>query len=287
MLGFGNKVGRISDQDKANKFMEFMEQNKKIFEVWIEIDKKRDKKSISIINYYDFKYAFISDSIVMSFVPKIFTPPIQSSDYFRHSANLFYLMVNRIVTLMTNLLLNHQILLRGGISTKFSHIQNEFVVGEGLIEAYKLESKKAVVPRIIFSKEITDSSSFMEALKFTSNKLYNNSRLIKRDVDGYFYIDYIGYMISQTEDNTVRIKIHLQHLSKLQYEKKKISDLIVNNSFFELHKQAIQSMYKFLELKKGTEEYTHIYQKCEWIKKYHNSHMGKERKIFYIEGNEN
>lgn len=281
MLGFANKVGRIDNQDNADSFIKFMEVNKSIFKGWIEIGEqsKQHASVINIVNCYDFKYAFISDSIVMSFVPKKLYRPVNEEIRYRHSANLFYLMVNRINTILTNTLQEHKILLRGGVSTKFSYIQNEFVVGEGLVEAYKLESSKAIYPRIILSKEITDNSKFMSALKFTSNKMYNHSRLIKRDTDGYFYIDYLGYMISQSEINKIRKKISIKHygIEKDKEEREKISAM--NDIFFNFHKEAIEDMYLFLEKNKGSQHYEHIKEKYLWIKNYHNSHMKSNFKV--------
>ena len=166
MLGFGNKIGGISNEESAKEFVDFMEENKKIFTIFTEIDKGRDKKLVTVINYYKFEYTFISDSIVMSFVPKEFTPHIPTELYYRHSASLFYSMVNRIIGLLTHLLTKHKILLRGGITKKYAYIKNEFVVGEGIIEAYKLESSEATYPRIILSKEVTQDSQLMEAFKF-------------------------------------------------------------------------------------------------------------------------
>ena len=63
MLGFGNKVGHISSQEKAEKFVDFMEDNKKIFDEWIRLDVDKRDIEITIINCYEFKYAFISEGL--------------------------------------------------------------------------------------------------------------------------------------------------------------------------------------------------------------------------------
>jgi hypothetical protein len=64
MLGFGNKVGRIDNQEKADSFIEFMETNKKLFTSYSNLDNANNSDLINIPNFYEFNYAFISDSIV-------------------------------------------------------------------------------------------------------------------------------------------------------------------------------------------------------------------------------
>jgi hypothetical protein len=282
MLGFGNKVGHISSQEKAEKFVDFMEDNKKIFDEWIRLDVDKRDIEITIINCYEFKYAFISDSIVMTFQPKKLQKKVSTEKYYRHTATLFYLMINRIITLLANLLSSHKILLRGGVSTKYSYIKNEFVVGEGLMEAYKLESNFAITPRIILSKELTDNSQFMEGLKLTSNNMYGGKRLIKRADDGYFYIDYIGYSLSVETQSKVMEKVAIQNLGAVGYQYQQKQHIETNNTLLRLHKEAIEDMYRFLQLKEDSEHYSHILEKYTWIKNYHNNHIKENRKIFKI-----
>jgi hypothetical protein len=284
MLGFGNKVGKINNIEQAKKFTEFMETNKSIFKNWsiIDIVHNPSPDLINLVNCYEFNYTFISDSIVLSFIPKESKTYYTEMEYYNHSANVFYLMVNRVNSILFNMLYEHKILLRGGISKKFSYIKNEFVVGEGLIESYLLESKKAIYPRIILSKEFTDDSKFMSALKFTSNKMYNNSRLIKKDKDGYFFIDYLGYMIAQQESNKLRDKVGNKHYGEMKIKLAKDKMDITNKRFFKVHKASIEDMYKFLESKRGTKQSSYIEEKYNWIKSYHNNHMKNKLSEFKI-----
>ena len=282
MLGFGNKVGHISDQEKAEKFVQFMEENKKIFSQWLQTNETKIHSLALIREYYDFKYAFISDSIVLTFTPKKLSKPLSEKIYYSESANLFYLMAKRTVNLLTKLLSTHKILLRGGISTKYTYIQNEFVVGEGLIEAYKLESIYAINPRIILSKELSDNSQFMDALKVISNKVYNATRLIKCDDDGYFYLNYLGFQVAQECINSDMEQKTIKQFGKQLYENKRKELLETNALLFELHKQAIEDMFTFLRAKKNTHDFDRIKMKYDWIKNYHNSFMTKDRKVFFI-----
>jgi len=269
MLGFGNKVGRIDNQEKADSFIEFMETNKKLFTSYSNLDNANNSDLINIPNFYEFNYAFISDSIVISFKPKQLEEKLSEELYFMHSASLFYIMSNRITTLLFNVCKEHKILFRGGVSTKFSQIKNEFVVGEGLIEAYKLESIEAKTPRIILSKELSNESRFMDSLKKISNKMYSRSRVIKKDNDGYFFIDYLSNLIAQANMKTPYTPVG-----------HKATHDSMNNLFFNYHKAAILDTKNYFDkLDPEHKNYESIKEKYEWIKNYHNSYLSSTHKV--------
>ncbi len=281
MLGFANKID-IDNIEEAEKFIDFMKNNKDDSRDWITYSEENDAyiDAISMPNFYEFKFAFISDSIVMSYVPKNLKKFISEENYYEYTAFLFYHTTNRINTLMVNLLAKHKILIRGGVSQKFSHIDNEFVVGKGIVEAYKLESEKAIYPRIILSKDISNNLKFMEAMKKISNKMYNGKRLLKRDDDMYFYIDYLGYIFLTNEV----IKNHKEIPEQLYEEYKEVingqGEYI--DSFCQLHKEAIEDMYLFLQSKKESNSYANIEKKYKWIKNYHNSLMKANSKREFL-----
>jgi len=282
MLGFGNKIGHIDNIEEAEKFIDFMKSNKNDSNDWIAYSEENDtyENAISIPNFYEFKFAFISDSIVMSYVPKNQKKFISEEDYYEYTAFLFYLMTNRINTLMVNLLTEHKVLIRGGVSQQFSHIDNEFVVGKGIVEAYNLESVKAIYPRIILSKEISNNSKFMEAMKKISNKMYNGKRLLKRDTDKYFYIDYLGYFFLTSEvikdSKAVPEQLYEEHKEEIREHNKYI------NLVCQLHKETIEDMYLFLQSKKESNSYINIAEKYKWIKNYHNSLMKANSKREFL-----
>lgn len=269
MLGFGNKVGRIDNQEKADKFIEFMETNKSLFTAYSEKDTLDKSKLVNIPNFYEFNYSFISDSIVISFAPKILKEKLSEELYYMHSASLFFIMTSRIITLLFNACKEHKILFRGGVSTKFSYIKNEFVVGEGLIEAYKLESIEAKYPRILLSKELSNKKKFMESLKLISNKMYGKCKIIKKDIDDCFFIDYLSLLIGQANMTTPYATSIYKGQLKLN-----------NNVFFNYHKEAIEDTKNYLDkLSPEDKNYESIKEKYDWIKKYHNSHLSSTHKI--------
>ncbi len=275
MLGYGHKNSTIKNNEDANKFITFMEENKN----WLvlqednqELKKQYKKEAFNLYQYYDVKFTFISDSIVFSMVPKEVEVTLDEKLYFLHSANVLFIAAMRIFNLMFFALAKEKIFIRGGISSKYCNIKNEFAVGEGLIEAYRLESETAIYPRILLSKEITDNSKIMESLKWISKKMYNSNYLIKKDEDGFFYLDYLKYRISQSDTSSQSIQQNgLKDMRKFLQGVKEVS------SYLLFHKTIIEeNLIKFKEKintskdKETKEKYQEILKKYEWSKNYHN-----------------
>lgn len=84
------------------------------------------------------------------------------------------------------------IIVRGGIyKGKFLH-EDDILFGPALNKAYELESKCSIYPRIIFDEEIR--SEFFSRYSGKKNDPFNNyTRSIKKDSDGFYYLDYLNY----------------------------------------------------------------------------------------------
>lgn len=83
-----------------------------------------------------------SDSIVISY-------PANDSD------NI--LLLGKIITFLQMELFKYDMLIRGGITKGEIHHTKEVVFGPGFNDAYELESKYAIFPRVIMYKELYDS----------------------------------------------------------------------------------------------------------------------------------
>jgi hypothetical protein len=265
MLGFGNKVGGISNEEEAQEFILFMQSNKGILKIIKDLNSQYPFNNTN--KNYEFKFSFISDSIVILAYPLKLDNNITEDKYYELSVHMFMRLYNELLPLFLSLWEHEKILLRGGVSNKFSYIENEFIVGEGLIEAYKLESgdDNAIYPRIILSKNLTDNSKFMEHLQRLNGKLYKTGKNIitKDKKDNFFFLNYFNLLQNQEQphlDNAMNI-----HIS--------------NQKFYDFHQKAIQEMKLFMNSKKGTKDYERIKAKYDWIKDYHNKYTPSEYKI--------
>lgn len=208
-------------------------------------------------------------------LPKEVDEELDEKVYYLHSANVLFIISMRIFTVILYVLEKEKIFIRGGISNKFCDISEQFAVGEGLIEAYNLESKFAIYPRILLSKEISSNSKIMNGLKIIAKRMYNGNYLIKKDTDDYFYLDYLTFKLSQSDKNSQAIKVALkkQNISGSELSQQQLITMQIVN----IHKEIIENNIKKLNKKimnstdvKDLEKNNKILQKYEWLKEYHN-----------------
>lgn len=213
ILGFKKIV--YEKKDKAKKIMRLLDETVREF---IELYKEED-----ICNGVDdgIEITWFSDSIIIS-----------DNDTTIHGIYFFLSLIQSIQSYF----ILEEVLIRGGISlgecyhgnSKVSGISNVF--GEAMIDAYKLESKSALYPRIILSEDlvnlIKDSKEKEDKLideNFESDlKVYSyDENLISsiydkysakentyftilreniiKDSDGWYYINYLEEIISRAK----------------------------------------------------------------------------------------
>ena len=131
------------------------------------------------------KVSVFSDCLVVSF--KINQP----SEVFTTLLEIKWLIMR---------LLARKILCRGAVSLgKFIHTEN-YLFGPALVEAYTLESKAAMYPRVILDHTIIEAGerNKISDHSFSQEHEYVQS-LLEQDSDGMYYIDY--FFKAQTELN--------------------------------------------------------------------------------------
>jgi hypothetical protein len=260
ILGFGNHVGKITNEQEAEDFITFMESNKGIFNIVSEAS-----SNFVFSDWYEFKFTFISDSIVVSYYPKKLYISVDESTYYEYSSMLFFSICNKLIPLFYNMWSQKKVFLRGGISNKFSYIKNEFAVGEGLIEAYNLESKIAKYPRIVLSDDLSKDKKFLSHIKNICVKHYKSRKyILEKDKEAdIFFINYLKLVLNQEAPHLI------DHL-KIKASNRKI---------FNLHKTTILEMQKSLKQETDSNRIEKLTKSYNWIKSYHNIHVPKEFRI--------
>jgi hypothetical protein len=114
------------------------------------------------------KMTIFSDSIVISY-------PIKEN-------NFNYLM-NYLVKLSFELS-RIGFMVRGGIVFGKLYHKKNIVLGDALIQAYELESKNAIYPRIIISEETIE--------KYYSYIQTTATTYLKKDIDNYYFVDFLS-----------------------------------------------------------------------------------------------
>lgn len=151
ILGFSSLIK--NKKEGIDKIIEVVENMQRIAkEVGAEDEPKYDF-------YYDRQVSVFSDSIVISY---------------KNVGPAEYYLVRELMVLQTILLYN-DILVRGGVTIGGLYHKGSVVIGPALINAYEIESKVAIYPRIVF---------------------YETSQcdwcMLSEDYDGIFFIDFLG-----------------------------------------------------------------------------------------------
>lgn len=139
------------------------------------------------------------------------------------------------------------IFIRGAIALSDLFMNDNVVLGSALIDAYNLESKEAVYPRIIISEKVSDT--IKKHMDYYSNYIdIPQNYLYLKDVDGHIFVNYL-YILFYDAD----------------YEKQE-STMYKNyvKEELESHKNVIIKM-----LNKNINNYK-VFDKYSWCAKYHN-----------------
>ena len=124
------------------------------------------------------KFTPFSDSVVLSCAYS------QPEDIFDMLITIFWAQVNLIAA---------GIMCRGGIDFGLALHDDKLILGPAMVQAYELESKHAIFPRILLSKKV-----YMTAQKSIGNNEtmkrfgWKLESLIATDTDGHHFINYFN-----------------------------------------------------------------------------------------------
>ncbi|MGH2612804.1 MAG: hypothetical protein ACRDFB_07115, partial [Rhabdochlamydiaceae bacterium] len=141
-------------------------------------------------------------------------------------------------------LINHGILLRGGITIGDVYIDKQTIFGPAFIAAYDIESKLANYPRIVISPELIREMKSNSLLKASHHDFEQELEYIRglaaRGDDGIWFVDYCGAVAREVDEPEYYV------------------------SFLENHKKLI------VENGMSNRELTSVSAKYMWLANYHN-----------------
>lgn len=156
-----------------------------------------------------------SDNIVLS-IPVEETENIMSAS---HEYIIFHNLCQYISFIATNAL-NAGFLVRGGIAIGKLYHKNGVVFGDALIEAYSLESKTAVYPRVIISNSVLSYCTKRD------ERIWLNSLNITKDFDDLPILNYIS-----STPNIITSGLVIEHESADNYSY--IKDIKLKMNLFD------------------------------------------------------
>ena len=127
------------------------------------------------------KFKIFSDNIIIAMPYESFLNDLQNS------INSLYIMM--FVVFFQIVALNYSMLVRGSIVIDEFYIDENFVYGKALTQAYKLENEIANYPRVIINPK--DIGKF--------NKADTQQRMLIRDNSNLYYIDPFEYYFNEIE----------------------------------------------------------------------------------------
>lgn len=102
-------------------------------------------------------------------------------------------------------LIDFNIIIRGGVSVGDIYISGGRVFGPGLIQAYELESKYALYPRIIIDPLLIQEHKSDKLLKAkwhsVEDELEIMGRLLRQGDDGMWFIDYVAALEGELDEH--------------------------------------------------------------------------------------
>ena len=99
---------------------------------------------------------------------------------------------------------------RGGLSLGWFHIDNGLIFGPALADAYELESRHAVYPRVVISKDAEASLRHDPRRAFGAVEPLGRGLLC--DGDGWTFVDYLELLLDALDDPVVAIEVHRDHV---------------------------------------------------------------------------
>lgn len=212
----GNALVNINDEKKSKK------DEKKLLILKNEIIKLLSED-------FDLKVTHFSDCLV-------FSAPVENEI-------ACFTILEAIAKLMIEMHSKYQLLIRGGVSiNKLCHEENGPLFGPALVEAYELESKKAIYPRILFSKNVALAITKTEHHKFMDN-------LFKTTDDEMFFslataYDYIYHSSSVLNKDNLPEKYH-KSLKDIELKKTTIQDDNIKKKYCWIYDEMQQLAHKF------------------------------------------
>lgn len=183
ILNFKNKINATEDIDDPKAKIQL----EKLIHVLEYIQKGFD--NILKTNQTAFQVTMFSDSVVFS---------VKETD------SITFISIIEILKHLQINLIKDGILLRGGIVYgKIIHDERK-IIGPALIDAYELEGKSALYPRIVIDPDIlkTDTNITESTAGLFNVSDFLNKQLIQEDFDGTYYVDYFSDASAHIEQGT-------------------------------------------------------------------------------------
>lgn len=256
VLGFSNYIeNKITKNQEAQEFsknfkkvIDYLEYEKKYFS-----NKHRLQDEIKDIQY---DYTWISDTFVIAIK---YNGDSTNKNLSGLLISLLSLNISQISHFFAR---EYKLLIRGAITSKYTFLDKNLILGKGIAEASKLEKEIAIYPRVIFAEDVIshDAISYI-ALMHNDNNL----NIVSKDFDGRYFVNYLA---------------SIQDLPPMIGESKNLTKEICLNEMAKLDKIETVKIYSQIIDKGLREKNLKIRSKYLWLKEYFNRVLPSDGKTY-------
>ncbi|MGO8854768.1 MAG: hypothetical protein ACLQO1_03530 [Steroidobacteraceae bacterium] len=159
----------------------------------LDIDKPDENRGRAVTQF--------SDSIVISF-------PI-------HEQSEVFWTLNELLSVQVNLVWRGMLCRGAAVQSKVIHT-DRIIFGPAMVEAYDLESKAAIFPRIILGDSLLEVAKHAHAPHHSPElEVEAITSMLQRDTDGMWYIDYITRAQGELGDPEEDYPVYLDKLTTI------------------------------------------------------------------------
>ncbi|MBE0492530.1 MAG: hypothetical protein IBX44_09830 [Sulfurospirillum sp.] len=234
VLGFSNHIeNKITNDKESQDFMQDFEKVINYFE-YEKISFPNQHDELKDIHY---NYTWISDTFVITI------------EYNGNSTNknlsglLIYLLALTISQVYHFFARKYGLLLRGAITSKYTFLDKNLILGKGIVEAAKLEKEIAIYPRVIFAEDVI-SDEIINYIALVHND--NNLNIVSKDFDGWYFVNYLASLQDLPPMISVGNETKLAEAKSDQMETVKIYSQIIDKGLKEKNLK-IRSKYFWLK----------------------------------------
>lgn len=221
ILGFKEKI-KDGDLKYFDHYLSVLQKELKQVEFFKSIPKEKN----------DFEIKIFTDNFVIGIPWKLEDGEIELGTLFT------------VLSILQYNLLVEDIFIRGAVSASQLYMDENTVFGPALIDAYQLEEKSAIYPRIILSESI--KPILLKHISYYAEGLAFQEEEFLKDSDGFLFINYLYHLLE--------IYNEPEFGDKKTYIKRKLN----------LHKDVI---IKNLDRNKTDMK---VFNKYSWVANYHN-----------------
>ena len=257
VLGFSNHIeNKITNDKEAQSFAQELINNVVNYLEYEKINFLNKYNLPDELNAIQYDYTWISDTFVI-------TINYNGNCTNKHLSGVLISLLSLTISQVYHFFARkYGLLLRGAITSKYTFLGKNLILGKGIAEAAKLEKEIAIYPRVIFAEDVI-SDDIISYIVLMHND--NNLNIVSKDFDGWYFVNYIA---------------SLQDLPPMIGEAKKSMNEIDLNEMAKLDKiETIKSYSQIID--SGLKEKNlKIRSKYLWLKEYFNKVLPTDGKTY-------